>query len=60
MKYIIKVFLVFIILVGSLLTNTQNNTHAEENDEHWKKSKKVEYCVLVYQQITHQWNLKRI
>lgn len=34
MKYIIKVFLVFIILVGSLLTNTQNNTHAEENDEH--------------------------
>ncbi|MEN2448221.1 transporter substrate-binding domain-containing protein, partial [Bacillus sp. JR_15] len=39
MKYIIKVFLVFIILVGSLLTNTQNNTHAEENDEHWKKIK---------------------
>lgn len=39
MKYIIKVFLVFIILVGSLLTNTQNNTHAEENDELWKKIK---------------------
>lgn len=39
MKYFIKVFLVFLIIVGSTLTMKQPNINAEENDTNWQKIK---------------------
>lgn len=39
MKYFIKVFLVFLIIVGSTLTTKQPNINAEEKDTNWQKIK---------------------
>ena len=60
MKYFIKVFLVFLIIVGSTLTTKQPNINAEEKDTNWQKLKIVENFVLAYQLIMHRWNLKRM